>query len=42
MYKKNDISIVQKLLNHTMQADTIRYIGVEEEEINRATLNLKY
>lgn len=42
MYKKNDISIVQKSLNHTMQADTIRYIGVEEEEINRATLNLKY
>ena len=42
MYKKNDISIVQKSLNHTMQADTIKYIGVEEEEINRATLNLKY
>lgn len=42
MYEKNDISIVQKALNHTSQADTIRYIGVEEEEINRATLNLKY
>lgn len=42
MYKKNDISIVQKSLNHSSQVDTIRYIGVEEEEINRATLNLKY
>ncbi|MEG1411384.1 MAG: tyrosine-type recombinase/integrase [Terrisporobacter sp.] len=42
MYKKNDISIVQKSLNHSSQGDTIKYIGVEEEQINRATLNLKY
>ena len=42
MYGKNDISIVQKALNHSSQSDTIRYIGVEEEEINKATLNLKY
>lgn len=42
LYSSNDISIVQKSLNHTSQANTLKYIGVEEEEIRKATLNLKY
>lgn len=42
MYKENDISIVQGALNHSSQANTIRYIGVEEEEINKATRKLNY
>lgn len=42
LYSSNDISIVQKSLNHTSQANTLKYIGVEEEEISKATLNLKY
>lgn len=40
--KENDISLVQKALNHKSTSNTLRYIGVEEEEINKAISKLKY
>lgn len=42
LYKENDISVVQKSLDHVSQADTLRYIGVEEEVINKATAGLNF
>lgn len=42
LYKNNDISIVQGALNHENQLDTLKYIGVEEEEINKATKSLRF
>ena len=42
LYENNDLSIVQGALDHDNQLTTLKYIGVTEEEINRATMSLKY
>lgn len=42
LYENNDLSIVQGALDHDNQLTTLRYIGVTEEEINKATMNLRY
>jgi len=41
-FKKSNgnIALVQKLLNHKSSADTLRYIGIEQEQLNAAYLNL--
>jgi integrase len=41
-FKKSggNIALVQKLLNHSSSSDTLRYIGIEREEINNAYLEL--
>lgn len=37
LYKKTgNIALVQKILNHSSQADTMRYIGLEQEELDAA------
>jgi site-specific recombinase XerD len=35
-----NIALVQKLLNHSSSADTLRYIGIEQEQLNAAYLDL--
>jgi len=41
MFKKyGNIALVQKLLNHKSSVDTLRYIGIEQEELNAAYLEL--
>jgi site-specific recombinase XerD len=41
MYKKtNNLGLVQKLLNHTNIANTLKYIGIEQEELNNAVTAL--
>lgn len=42
LYQNNDISVVQGALQHENQLDTLRYIGVEEEVINKATRSIKF
>lgn len=42
LYKNSDVSLVQGALNHESQRDTLRYIGVEEIEINRANKILAF
>lgn len=42
LYENNDLSIVQGALDHDNQVTTLKYIGVTEEEINKATMNLKF
>ncbi|MGL4730345.1 MAG: tyrosine-type recombinase/integrase [Clostridium sp.] len=42
LYQNSDISIVQGALQHDTQLDTIRYIGVEDEEIDKGIENIKY
>lgn len=42
LYENNDLSIVQGALNHDNQLTTLKYIGVTDEEINRATMNIKF
>lgn len=42
LYENNDLSIVQGALDHDNQLTTLKYIGVTDEEINKATMNLKY
>lgn len=37
-----DITQVQKALNHSSPADTLRYIGLEQEKINDSIRKLKY
>ena len=34
-YKYNDLVLVMKLLNHSNPKVTLRYIGIEEEEIQK-------
>jgi integrase len=37
LYKKTgNIALVQKILNHASQSDTMRYIGLEQEELDAA------
>lgn len=39
-YKKyNDIVMLQKILNHSHPNITLRYIGIEDDEINRCYKN---
>lgn len=39
-YKKfKDIALLQKILNHSSPSVTLRYIGIEQEEINNSYLN---
>ena len=44
MYQKSDrnLGLVQKLLNHSSSGETLRYIGIEQEDMNEAykALNL--
>ena len=42
LYENNDLSIVQGALDHDNQVTTLKYIGVTEEEINKATMNIKF
>jgi len=40
MYKRtNNLALVQKLLNHSSIANTLKYIGIEQEELNNAVLD---
>ena len=40
-YKKfKDIAMLQKIFNHVSQSVTLRYIGIEQDEINQSYLNL--
>jgi len=36
----NNLAKVQKLLNHSNIANTLRYIGIEQEELNDTVMNL--
>ena len=36
-----DLSILQTMLNHKSQSDTLRYIGIEQDDINNAVLSMK-
>jgi len=36
----NNLAQVQKLLNHSNIANTLRYIGIEQEELNSTVMNL--
>jgi len=41
IYKKTkDIALVQKMLNHKSSADTLRYIGITQDDMTRAVKNL--
>ena len=42
VYKKTggNLGLVQKLLNHNSSGDTLRYIGIDREEMNTTYLNL--
>lgn len=41
-YKQfNDIALLQKILNHSSPAITLRYIGVEQDEINLSYSNFE-
>lgn len=41
-YKKfKDVAILQKIFNHSSQEITLRYIGVEQDEINDSYLNFE-
>lgn len=43
MYKQsNDIVLVQRLLNHSSPSITLRYIGIEQEELNKAYKTLDF
>lgn len=43
LYKQTkDLALVQKILNHSSQSVTQRYIGIEQDEINYAYKHLKY
>jgi integrase len=35
-----NLGLVQKLLNHSSSGDTLRYIGIEQEQLNAIYLNL--
>ena len=38
--RTNNLGLVQKLLNHRSSVETLRYVGIEQNEINNAYLNL--
>ncbi|MFE8698398.1 site-specific integrase [Cytobacillus sp. FJAT-53684] len=35
-----DLTLIQKLLNHSSQADTLRYIGITQEQLDEVVLKL--
>lgn len=35
-----DLAMIQKLLNHSSQAETLRYIGITQDEMDEVMLNL--
>lgn len=40
-YKQGiDLAMIQKLLNHSSQAETLRYIGITQEQMDEIVLNL--
>ncbi len=40
-YKQGiDLSMIQKLLNHSSQTETLRYIGITQEQMDEVVLNL--
>lgn len=40
-YKQGvDLSMIQKLLNHSSQAETLRYIGITQEQLDEVVLKL--
>ncbi|MED4533408.1 site-specific integrase [Metabacillus fastidiosus] len=40
-YKKGvDLAMIQKLLNHSSQAETLRYIGITQEQMDEIVLRL--
>lgn len=38
----NDIALVQKALEHEDENDTIRYLGIDSQKVNRAIKSLKF
>lgn len=44
LYKQNNnnVALVMKALNHYREADTLRYIGIEFESVNKAIKSLKF
>ena len=42
VYKKSggNLGLVQKLLNHSNSGDTLRYIGIDKEDMDSAYLQL--
>lgn len=38
--RTNNLGLVQKLLNHRSSGETLRYIGIEQDEMDEAYLNL--
>ncbi len=41
-YKQyKDVALLMKIFGHTSEAYTLRYIGIEQESINKAMENLK-
>ena len=38
----NDIAATQKALNHTAQKETMRYIGIEQEDLNEYQRKIKW
>lgn len=42
MMTNKDIAIVQKFLNHSSPQVTLRYIGIEQEDMDELVCNLKY
>lgn len=38
--RTNNLALVQKLLNHRSSAETLRYIGIEQDEMDEAYLKL--
>jgi integrase len=38
--RTNNLGLVQKLLNHRSSGETLRYIGIEQNDINKAYLSL--
>lgn len=40
-YKQGtDLAMIQKLLNHSSQAETLRYIGITQEQMDEVALKL--
>lgn len=44
LYKqnKNDVALVMKALGHYKEAETLRYIGVDSENVNKAIKSLRF
>lgn len=43
MFKKtNNIALIMRIFNHSDQSITMRYIGIDQDAINQAIMNLRY